>query len=354
MKKRVSLTDIATRLGVSKMTVSLALRKHPRISTATQQRVESVAKQMGYKPNPEVAKYMSAIRHDVSDDKGLPLAYITTGAEKGAWRNSHTELQYWEGAQARAKEYGYYLEEYWLDEPSMSEQRMSDILWHRGIKGVVLHPLSRTLSGEGKNRSLGMSWDQFATVTLSDTLEKPVFNRVLHDHYTSMLLAMDALIELGYRRIGLCLTEHMDLTVNQRWQAGYRVYRANHPIDRIEPLIVSDLNPKLISNWANKNKLEVIISAEDRMPDFFTSIGIQIGKDIGYVELDLNPRNKKHKQISGIVQNSTMMGSAAIDLVLSGIQRNEHGVPEIPLVLQVEGNWLDQGSTPKKCLKKAR
>lgn len=50
----------------------------------------------------------------------------------------------------------------------------------------------------------------------------------------------------------------------------------------------------------------------------------------------------------GIYQNSQMMGSSAVDLLIAGIQRNEPGLPEIPVVLQVEGNWHDRGSTPKR------
>ncbi len=348
MKKRPSLQDIADAVNVSKMTVSLALRKNPRISEATRKKVEKAAKELGYRVNPEVAKYMSAIRHSRADDKGLPLAYLTTGHEKGAWRQSETELQYWEGASARAKEYGYYLEEYWLGEEGMSENRMSNILWNRGIKGVVVHPFFQMLSEAERDLSLGFNWDQFIAVAISDMLRQPILNRVLHDHYTSALTVMDELIQRGYRRIGLCLTEHMDLTVNQRWQAAYRVYRANHPIERIEPLIVPDLSASEIKQWVEANKLDAIISAEVRMPDFFREMGLSMGKELAYADLDIDLDDPLYKGISGIYQNSKMMGSGAVDLLIAGIQRNEPGLPEIPVVLQVEGNWHDRGSTPKK------
>jgi LacI family transcriptional regulator len=346
MKKAPSLQDIADALGVSKMTVSLALRKHPRISDATRKKIEKMATEMGYIVNPDVAKYMSAIRHNRSDGKGLPLAYLTTGTEKGAWRQSDTERHYWEGATMRAKEYGYYFEEYWLGESGMSEDRMSNILWNRGISGVVVSPFYQTLSESARDLSLKFNWDQFIAVAISDMLRNPILNRVLHDHYTSALTVMESLIGRGYQRIGLCLTEHMDLTVNQRWQAAYRVYRANHPIKRIEPLILPDLNAAAIKQWAKKNKLDAIISAEMRMPEFFNEMGLKMGKDIAYADLDIDIDDPHYDGISGIYQNSKMMGTGAVDLLIAGIQRNEPGVPKIPVVLQVEGNWHDRGSTP--------
>lgn len=348
MKKSPSLQDIADTLGVSKMTVSLALRKNPRISDETRIKVEKTAEKLGYTVNPDVSKYMSAIRHSRAEGKGLPLAYLTTGKEKGAWRNSDTELQYWEGANARAKEYGYYFEEHWLGEPGMSESRMSNILWNRGISGVVVHPFFQTLSESARDLSLSFNWEQFIAVAISDMLRNPILNRVLHDHYTSALRVMEELIGRGYRRIGLCLSEHMDLTVNQRWQAAYRVYRDNHPIERIEPLILPDPNATQIKKWVQKNKLDAIIGAEIRMPEYFKAMGIQMGEEIAYADLDIDLDDTLYEGVSGIYQNSRMLGTGAVDFLIAGIQRNEPGIPKVPVVLQVEGNWHDRGSTPLK------
>jgi LacI family transcriptional regulator len=353
MKKRISLQMIADKVGVSKMTVSLALREHPRIPEVTKRKVQKVARELGYKPNPEVAQLMSAIRRETSDEQGLPLAYVTTGP-RDHWRTSPTEAAYWEGASERAKEYGYYLEEYWMDEPRMSERRLSDILWNRGVKGIIIPPMIRTLNEKARNVKLSFNWKYFAAVTIGDMLMSPQLTRVIHDHYSSILLALDHLIELGYRRIGLCLTEHMDLTVNQRWQAGYRVYRANHPIERIEPLILPDLTAKAVGEWIQGNQLDAVIGAELRMPRFFKEMKLQMGKDVAYADLDLDVEVEAFDKVSGIIQNSTLLGKAAVDLVVSSLNRNQLGVPEVPYVMQVEGTWKAAASTPKRKRRRQR
>jgi LacI family transcriptional regulator len=352
--KRISLQQIADKVGVSKMTVSLALRDHPRIPRATQERIQKVAQSMGYKPNPEVSQLMSAIRRDTTDDQGLPLAYVTTGRERGFWRESPTEVAYWHGAAERAKSYGYYLEEHWLDEPRMTERRLSDILWNRGVKGIIIPPIHWTLTGKARAKKLAFNWERFAAVTIGDILTSPQLNRVIHDHYASILTAMDQLIDRGYRRIGLCLPEHMDLTVNQRWQAGYRVYRANHPIERIEPLILPDLSTGAIKEWVEANQLDVIVGAELRMPRFFREMGYRMGKDLAYADLDLEVEDPVHQHVSGIVQNSKLLGMAAVDLVVSSLNRNQTGIPEVPFVLQVEGTWRGDQSTPQTGTAKRR
>jgi LacI family transcriptional regulator len=53
--KRVTVYDIAEKLGVSHVTVSLALRNHPSISEKRRVQVRKLADEMGYAPDPHLA-----------------------------------------------------------------------------------------------------------------------------------------------------------------------------------------------------------------------------------------------------------------------------------------------------------
>ncbi len=342
-----SLQTIADAVGVTKMTVSLALRDHPRITVATRNRIKREAAAQGYKPNPEVARFLSAIRKAKPGGNGLPLACITTGPAPELWRQqSPTENAYWHGASERAKLYGYYVEEFWLEEPRMSARRLSDILWNRGINGVIIPPVLRVFSEANREVRIELKWDRFCAVTIGDPLTSPELNRVVHDHYTSMVTALARLMQLGYRRIGLCLPEHMDLTVNQRWQAGYRVFRANHAVERIDPFIRPTLVAEELRRWISENRIDAVLCAGHHMPQFFRESGINLGVDVGYADLDLYPKSPEYRGISGIMQNSEMLGMAAVDMIVGGLQRNQLGVPEVPFVTQVRGSWVDGKTTP--------
>jgi DNA-binding LacI/PurR family transcriptional regulator len=48
--KKVTLYDIAKSAGVSPMTVSLAMRDQPEVREKTKLHVQSVAREMGYRP----------------------------------------------------------------------------------------------------------------------------------------------------------------------------------------------------------------------------------------------------------------------------------------------------------------
>lgn len=60
----VKLEDIASRLGVSKVTVSKALRNHPDISVETRRKVKELADELGYIPN-FLAKNLSSRRSNI-------------------------------------------------------------------------------------------------------------------------------------------------------------------------------------------------------------------------------------------------------------------------------------------------
>ena len=52
----VNLRHIAERVGVSRITVSMALRDDGRISEVTRERVRAVANELGYTPNPRIER----------------------------------------------------------------------------------------------------------------------------------------------------------------------------------------------------------------------------------------------------------------------------------------------------------
>jgi len=52
-RKRVTIADVAARLGMAKGTVSRALNNYPDIAEATRRRVERAAQEMGYSPLPQ-------------------------------------------------------------------------------------------------------------------------------------------------------------------------------------------------------------------------------------------------------------------------------------------------------------
>ena len=136
--RRVTLADIATRAEVHVTTVSLALRNHPRLPEKTRTRIQKLAKEMGYQPDP-VLQALVAYRGKVMERRNPPtLAYITNWDTKLGWQKTTAHPEFYEGAKSKAEELGFKLDHFWMGEPGLSHTRMSKILQARGITGVLI------------------------------------------------------------------------------------------------------------------------------------------------------------------------------------------------------------------------
>lgn len=350
MKKtgKVSLREIAKQCGVTRMAVSLALRNKQGVSEATRKQVLKVAKQMGYAPDPEVAKLMSRIRAKAPAEAKACLALLTSGARPAEWMLSVTERKYVEGAIARAREYGYRVEEFWRNEPGMSPARLSSILWNRGIEGLIIAPLQGLLPSK-EARTVELDYKLFAVVEISETVESPDLDRSMHDQYTAMLKLLEELVRLNYRRLSLVLQSELDERVNGKWTAAYLRYRHLQPdLDLAPPLVLPKPNQKEFDRWFDKHQPEVLISVDRFGLHLAQGRGLRIPTDVAYATLDLDGDAAEISEVTGVDQNSHLVGAAAVDLLVAALHRGQRGIPAHPQRLEVEGTVRVGKTTPAR------
>ena len=80
------MAEIAQELGVASSTVSRALRGDPRISVEMRQRVETLAKNTGYRPNPLVSALMASRRRRGGGGEVDVIALVTNYGGRESWR----------------------------------------------------------------------------------------------------------------------------------------------------------------------------------------------------------------------------------------------------------------------------
>ena len=84
---RITQKDIAIPANVSPMTVSLALRDSPRLSSETRRHVQEVAKENGYRPDPVLAALNAyRIGDYVHRFQGV-IAWVTAFSTPSDWRS---------------------------------------------------------------------------------------------------------------------------------------------------------------------------------------------------------------------------------------------------------------------------
>src|SRR3954447_2900273 len=96
--RTVTLKDIANAAGVSLMTVSRALRKHASVSQETQTKIEAVAKELGYRPNPLISALMSYRRAGKAPHSHSVIAFVTSFATRDGWKARKIYQEFFQGA----------------------------------------------------------------------------------------------------------------------------------------------------------------------------------------------------------------------------------------------------------------
>jgi DNA-binding LacI/PurR family transcriptional regulator len=336
-KRPLTLRHLAKAAQVSLSTVSNALRNDRNVAPATRQRVQTLAKELGYRPNPMVSALMASRARMRKASDQLIIAYTNSFAIKNDWKRFPSLVEFFEGARDRAAEFGYLLEEFWLNAPGMTASKMSAIFFHRGIQGILIGPLERQIG------HLSFKWDHFAVATIGHSLVKPAIHRAAADYAAAIRLAIRQLRKLGYKRISLFLHVSQDARTNYLWSAGFGEHLLRlKPRDRTEPFFHRDFDVTRFRRWLHKERPDAIISSHTWVLRWMQNEGLRNPDDFGFCLLDHPSRDCPY---SGIYQNAKAVGAAALDLVVGQINRNERGLPRLPKKTTVEPVWIPGSST---------
>lgn len=340
-KERITLKHIAEQADVSRMTVSLALRDDPLLPQATRTRIQAIARQMGYRPDPDMARLMEVIRARKKRVEPNKIAYLTAYDNRPDWKKESTQWLYFDGAQRRAHECGYVLEEHWLRAPGMTDRRLSEIIRNRGIEGVIVAPLP------GHEPIFdGFRWEYVSAVELGYSLSRPALNRACNHQFQSMMLLIQTLHAWGYRRLGLAMPRDQDDRVNHHWRAAYLAGQQlwagspNQPM----PFLPDKWTRTEFERWLKASRPDCVVTIGKDVASWLAKLGWRTPQDIGLANVDLSP---SMVGVTGIDQNSRRVGAAALDLLISQIRHNERGIPPVPRIVMLEGTFVP-GSTARK------
>ncbi len=238
-----------------------------------------------------------------------------------------------EGAQHRADQLGYRLEEFWLSEPGMNSQRLSQILRARGICGVLIAPLPRPRG------HCSLDWDQFASATIGYSLLRPSLHRAENHQARTMQLALRRLAKLGYRRPGLALSERFDARGDYNWSAAFlaRQHRLSPP-DVIPPLIFPELRATQLRQWFRRYRPDVVLAGDLAVLQHLRGFSRDRAASVGFVHLEWSP---DLEGVAGVRQNTWRVGAATVDLVVEQLEHGAYGIPDVPKTVLIEGEWMD-------------
>ncbi|HEV3327538.1 MAG TPA: LacI family DNA-binding transcriptional regulator [Puia sp.] len=208
--KKVSISDIARKAGVSVSTVSFVMNDKAvkmRISREVIEKVENVAREMGYRPN-QLAR---GLRTGKTKTIGLIVENISNAFFATLAKIIEDE----------AKKYDYKVVYCSTDNDEVKARDLINMLSQRQVDGYIIVPTPqladeiRKLQGESK------------PVVLIDRYfrEHQEIPAVLVDNYEGVAKGTEYLIAKGYHKIGLVTIETDMAHMNDRLTAYYDVLR---------------------------------------------------------------------------------------------------------------------------------
>ncbi len=337
------MADIATELGLSVSTVSLAIRQNPRIPEETRNRVVATAQRLGYKINPVVAELMSELRRHRGTEYQRTFALLNALPSSSTLNNHPVYMAARQGCLRRAELYGYTIDEFWLHEPALTPARLAAILHTRNIHGAII--VGPQLP-EYKNSDIAQLWRDLTCVGIGLASSDLPFSNTRVDHHGLMSEAVHQLLASGYRRPALILNAQTEQLHDGRLSAGY-VFAQNQlaSVDRL-PVYSHPGSLQVAAHllpWLEQKQPDVLLCSNAELLAQLSPLGWPAPERVGFVLLD---RVTGFEHCTHLDQRHELQGEAAIDLLTGLLTHHQRETPETTRLILNRARWV-QGATTK-------
>ena len=319
---------------------------------------------MGYRPNPVMAAHWTAVRMRQPAKFQSVIALLNDWDSPQQWRESLYLKVLGDAFRQRAEALGYLVEEFALvdDRPMgrcvLSErlESISRVFRARGIGAFAVissaHPelIFEAARHFETQSTVFIGQDYIHSNSQIPGLRHIPYHRVSAASYANMILLLDKLRALGYKRPAYYPNRWAEMGAGGESAAAFNFYVQSLPQeDRIlvqwpdwnTDLDVTDSQQRF-SGWLERTRPDIVICGNLEVYQWIEATGRKIPEDIGLAHVDLSLLEKNW---SGISQRHDRLAMAAVDLLTSLLNRNERGMPEFTKEIRIEGEWLEGGTT---------
>jgi LacI family transcriptional regulator/LacI family repressor for deo operon, udp, cdd, tsx, nupC, and nupG len=337
LQRRATQKDIAHAAGVSRPTVSLALKGSSVVSLKTREHIRKVADELGYTPDPMLSALSKYRNQQVEKSYQGTLAWISHSPKNRPWHHITPYREYHTGAHKRAEQLGYNIEQIDMQQEELSANRLDGILNARGIKGLLICPPGRF------DEQFDIPWNQYSLITFGYTITEPNMHRVSSSHYRATRAIFKRLKAEGYKRIGFVFNTQINIKTQEHCQSAYLAGCRNTNQDMIPELLQETITTQHFTEWYETYEPDAIIISSPQW-DIIQQSKIKIPEELA-VTCPMVP--KDNPELTGIMEKCQEIGAAAVDTLVHMIEHEKRGIPDNPKYILLEGEW-NEGSTIKK------
>ena len=315
-KRRTSLKDLAARLGVSIATVSRALRNSHEVGDEIKEKVQALAKEMNYRPNP----FAQSLRKEAPRIIGVVVPNLVT----------HYYAAVLDGVEDFAVKNGYSVISANSHENHEREARAIDNFINLHVEGIIACLAQDTVdySHFKEIHEMGIPLVFFARTCLPE-----LFSSVVGNGDVAAQEATQHLIETGSRRIAFIGgPNHLDMV--RRRKHGYLEALRENRIEIDRTLVVCDKIDYDVAREQTMGLLDIITYAAF---DAIKASGLRIPEDvaiIGFTDGDTSAHVTP--KLSVIMDQAHAQGTKACELLLKHIAGEKKISKEVvPMILKI-------------------
>lgn len=313
--KKITINDLATKLKISKSTISKALKGYPDVSDKTRKRVLRLAKKLNYTPN----NIASSLRTRQTKTLGVIIPTIV----------HHFFSKVIDGLIIEAEKHGYLVILLQSDERVELEKKQIELLIQKQVDGILISVSNQTGNGEHITKAM----EKGIPVVMFDKVVKS-FNcsKVIIDDKLAAFEAVDYLLNKGYKKIahfgGMLLPQ---ISIDRL--LGYKNALKAHNIEYDESLVyINPNNDDFNDGYYNAKKMieehqdvDAIFAITDVIATgalkYFENNGIKVPEQIAvfgfsnwFMSSVITP------SLSTVNQPGHKMGQIAVDVLLDEIK----------------------------------
>lgn len=326
-KGRVSLRDIAAAAGVCLMTVSLSLRDNPKISQTTRERVQQLARELGYHPDPEISRLMKRLRISRTARGSTSLAILDFYP-----RLDFAELSYHrrirQGILGRSEELGFAVSQFQAAAYKFNLDHILKLVRNRGIDGLILFPsvvAPLTLDPAA-------DWRELSVVSITNSILSPRFHCVVPHQFANMMRQIEAMKEHGRQKISAIIEESFDERTAHHFTAAMNWHGHGKRILIVPNVATAAEKSVLIARWIAKHDPDMIFA---QSPESVVQVVTRLRRLKRTVVAALGTPN--NDQFSYLNEHPEVVGSAAVELLAGMMYYHETGIPHHPRTTMIDG-----------------
>jgi LacI family transcriptional regulator len=330
MPDRVSIRDLAKIAGVSRTTVSLALRGSHEVSAATRKKILALARKHDYRSHPAVNALMQQVGRGVRVHDEEVIAFIRSGSEPD--EQAPGPLEMLEGAREEAHRLGYRVEVFWAGYKAAKSAPLARVLYHRGIRGVIWGAMPYP------HPPIVFPWEKFVPVACTQStgvVRLPTIN--IH-HAKGMALVIEELRRRGADRIGFLGGELEDSRQDFGWLCGLDLFRHRGGGTNVAfRLCENPPGEKTALSWIRRHRLDALILTQD----FFGKTAY-LESVLPRVSLDVPTRELG--RVAGLYQDAIQIGRHAVRSLAIRLANGILGLPDHPFSVVSQARFVEGDS----------